>query len=133
MSDKHYLMLHAARSSFYTETISVLKAKGLLPSHLWPLIPSPWRDHLMCLQTYNPLHSFSSLLALRTYRDSSSCRPNGCRAQGVSKSGSDFGPRQRSVATVASDQTWTDQRKMFKFKPQKRCTDPAKGPHLHGA
>lgn len=89
----------------------MLKAKSLVPATPLASVPSPRQSHLTRSQTSDPLHSCSSLLALRTYRDSSSCRPNGCRAQGVSKSGSDFGPRQRSVATVASDQTWTNQRK----------------------
>lgn len=92
------------RSWFCTEVITGLERKMLFlrPLHL-SLRWQPWKH----LQAWNLHHSCSSLLALKTYRDSSSCRPNGCRAQGVSKSGSDFGPRQRSVATVASDQTWT--------------------------
>lgn len=118
------------QSSFCTEPVSMLKVKNLVPISPLASVLLNEAATFNVFRDLKSLHSFSSLLALRTYRDSSSCRPNGCRAQGVSKSGSDFGPRQRSVATVASDQTWTDQRKRLKFKPLKRWTETVKEPHL---
>lgn len=91
-----------------------------------------YAQKLLCHRKERPhFHlSFSSRLCLKTYRDSSSCRPNGCRAQGVSKSGSDFGPRQRSVATVASDQTWTNQKETPKLRSVRTGTGSMKEPHL---
>lgn len=75
-------------------------------------VPVPWATTHTVFGVSDP--KWTSLSPLKTYRDSSSCRPNGCRAQGVSKSGSDFGPRQRSVATIASDQTWINERETLK-------------------
>lgn len=69
----------------------------------WNLDPSACKG---CVPTL----SYGPSCSKNTHRDSRSWRPKGCWAQGVSKSGSEFGPRQRSVATVASDQTWNGKR-----------------------